>query len=165
MNEIAMKTEMDGKCVVISDERKRKIRAIIENGKVFYCGIDIASCMGYAAPSKAVERAQIEKLRLPVPWTSNRRKGVTDTWCFDRENVVKFVERMEVGDDFRQWMFGEVIPKAEAALHNQQEEELESVGVPDRLEAIPSQANLLIERLDQIITDAVLLKYELHKSM
>lgn len=72
---------------------------------------------------------------------------------------------MKVVDDFWQWMFGEVIPKAEATLHNQQEKGLGGEAFPSRFDAIPFQTNLLIERLDQIITDAVLLKYEMRKSM
>lgn len=78
------RTEMDGKCVIISDERKRQVRAIIDAGKVYYCGSDIAACMGYSAPYKAITRAPVEKVMLPVPWTSQRRKGVTKSICLTR---------------------------------------------------------------------------------
>lgn len=161
MNSTVTRTEMDGKCVIISDERKRQVRAIIDAGKVYYCGNDIAACMGYSAPYKAITRAPLEKVMLPVPWTSKRRKGVARSICFDKEQVEKFVGRMETGDDFREWLFGEVIPQAEAALHIEEAQEHEDVIVPV---AAPQTASL-IEALDQIIMDAALLKRELRRSV
>ena len=48
----------DKNCVVYADERFGEIRTVRdENGERRYVGIDIADCMGFEAPNKAVVRS------------------------------------------------------------------------------------------------------------
>ncbi len=86
MNEITIKTEMYNKCVVISEEneRKWKIRSIIENGKVYY--LRNRHCFLYGLCSPKQGRGASADIKNQDAGISNRRKGVTDTWCFEREN-------------------------------------------------------------------------------
>lgn len=53
--------EFEGKnCVVYADERFGEIRTVRdENGERRYVSIDIADCMGFEAPNKAVTRSKI----------------------------------------------------------------------------------------------------------
>ena len=53
--------EFEGKnCMVYADERFGEIRMVLdENGERRYVGIDIAECMGFEAPHKAVKRSNI----------------------------------------------------------------------------------------------------------
>lgn len=58
----------DKNCVVYADERFGEIRTVRdENGERRYVGIDIADCMGFEAPNKAVTRSKIPGKMIKVP--------------------------------------------------------------------------------------------------
>jgi len=189
MNNTLIKTDFDCKSAFITDERKRQIRAVVDNGKIYYCATDIATCFGYLAPHKIVARyPNKNKIKLQVPWVSNKRRGYTASYCLDKEQVARFVERIGVGEDeICRWIFEDVIPRAEATLSLQQkqvevlsddankhlgndcsggnEESKENVlPFPVAMNNYQASTLALIERLDQIILDAALLKQELNKA-
>lgn len=64
--------EFEGKnCFVYTDERFGEIRTVIDpDGERRFVGIDIAECMGFEAPTKAVKRSNIPGKMLKVPWVS-----------------------------------------------------------------------------------------------
>lgn len=79
--------EFEGKnCMVYADERFGEIRMVLdENGERRYVGIDIAECMGFEAPHKAVKRSNIPGKMVKVPWVSGNRHGETNARCFDKK--------------------------------------------------------------------------------
>ena len=70
-------------CVVFSDERYGEIRMLVDDdGPKLYAGVDIAACMGYAAPGKVIMRCGIPGRIRMVPWVFKKKQGATDTRCF-----------------------------------------------------------------------------------
>lgn len=87
------------------------VRTIEENGKVIFCGTDIASSLGYTNPQKAIK-------------DHCREDGVTFRSVIDnmgRNQQAKFIDegnlyrlithsKLPAADCFEQWVFDEVLP-------------------------------------------------------
>lgn len=87
------------------------VRTIEENGKVIFCGTDIASSLGYTNPQKAIK-------------DHCREDGVTFRSVIDnigRTQQAKFIDegnlyrlithsKLPAADRFEQWVFDEVLP-------------------------------------------------------
>ena len=86
--------EFEGKnCFVYTDERFGEIRTVIDpDGERRFVGIDIAECMGFEAPTKAVKRSNIPGKMLKVPWVSGNRKGETNARCFNKREAERFIK-------------------------------------------------------------------------
>lgn len=176
MNDTIIKTDYDGKTAFISGESKRQVRAVVHLGQIYYCANDIAVCGGYLAPHKVAARFPAEyKMKLPIPWVSKKRRGSTEAFCLSKEHIPKFLERMNADDGLRDWLFNDAIPKAEASLCTFEDKNVGQVATEDNESVCYEedvvgfdktktvQIAVLIKSLDQIITDAVLLKNELSK--
>lgn len=84
-------------CVVFSDERCGEVRMLIDDdGTKLYTGVDIASCMGYTAPGKAIMRCGIRGRMRMVLWVFKKKQGATDTRCFEEEESRQFIDRGRV---------------------------------------------------------------------
>lgn len=179
MNNTIIKMDYDGKTAFISEESKskRQVRAVVHLGQIYYCANDIAACAGYLAPHKVAVRFPAKyKIKLPVPWISKKRRGTTEAFCLRKEHLEKFLERISADDNLHDWLFDNVIPKAEENLITYEDgvesQSLQTDGMvaayDDEVIELSkpeiAQVTLLIKSLDQIITDAVLLKNELSKS-
>ncbi len=179
MSNTIIRMDYDGRTAFISEESKskRQVRAVVHLGQIYYCANDIAACAGYLAPHKVAVRFPAEyKIKLPVPWVSKKRRGTTEAFCLSKEHLDKFLERISADDSLRDWLLHDVMQKAEANLRISEEEKVgqpfqtdmtvaacgDNVDEPSKAEI--AQVSLLIKSLDQIITDAVLLKNELSKS-
>ena len=101
-------------CVVFSDKRFGEIRMMIDDdGTKLFAGIDIAACMGYAAPSKAILRSGIRGRMRMVPWVFKKKSGACDTRCFEEEDARQFIERGQaLPEGFREWFYCEVLPQS-----------------------------------------------------
>lgn len=86
-----------------------KIRTVTENGKVLFCGNDVATALGYKNPSKAL---------------SDHCKGIEERRTNDslgRQQNMKFIPEGDIyrlaakselpgADEFESWIFDEVLP-------------------------------------------------------
>lgn len=101
-------------CVIFSHPGYGEIRMLVDDdGTKLFAGIDIAACMGYAAPSKAILRCGIEGRIRMVPWVFKKRQGATDTRCFNEEEAKLFIEKgMIPPDGFKEWFVQEILPQA-----------------------------------------------------
>ena len=104
----------DKNCVVYADERFGEIRTVRdENGERRYVGIDIADCMGFEAPNKAVVRSKIPGKMIKVPWVSGNRHGETNARCFNKKEAEKFIKNgMLPPKGFKDWFTKEVDRKS-----------------------------------------------------
>lgn len=157
-------------CVVFSDSRFGEIRMMMDDdGTKLYAGIDIASCMGYAAPSKAILRSGIAGRIRMVPWVFKKKSGACDTRCFDEEEARQFIERGQaLPEGFRGWFFGEVVPQSrnikverDVQIRPGTEESFERCMQAEE----PGNQNLaqhdVMAELDRIIVEILTLKKEL----
>lgn len=171
MREQTMVKTASQTCMVFTDAARREVRVVYEpDGKPLFCGTDLAACMGYGAPGKAVMRTEIEpKYRRFVPWVSAHRRGRSEAICFDANGVEQLLRHGVPSDECENWIRNELIPKAEAigaqrGYAYQEPEEDPVVGAPLAPSAPSRLAAGVLERLDSIILEAVLLKQEILRS-
>lgn len=160
--------EFEGKnCFVYTDERFGEIRTVIDSdGERRFVGIDIAECMGFEAPTKAVKRSNIPGKMVKVPWVSGNRKGETNARCFNKREAERFIKNgLMPPKGFKDWF--ETIASAEER----------SVDKPvpvwkrenDILKKPATDGNVslagVFDRLDEIILEIMILKKELTSSI
>lgn len=162
-------------CVVFSDERFGEVRVLVDDdGTKLYAGVDIAACMGYAAPGKVIMRCGIPGRIRMVPWVFKKKQGATDTRCFDEEEAKQFIDRgQSLPDGFREWFFQEVLPQArnikverDIKVEPGREADFEScLGLEDKICHTVQGTSDMFERLDEIILEILMLKKELARNM
>ena len=84
------------------------IRTIEQDGKVLFCGLDIAAALGYAKPRNAISTHCRGALKRGVPTTSGDQ-----TMTFIPEgDVYRLIvhSRLPAAERFEQWVFDEVLP-------------------------------------------------------
>lgn len=109
--------EFEGKnCFVYTDERFGEIRTVIDSdGERRFVGIDIAECMGFDAPTKAVMRCKIPGKMIKVPWVSGNRRGETNARCFNKKEAERFIKNgLMPPKGFKDWF--EMVVAAEENL-------------------------------------------------
>jgi len=90
---------------------ENEIRTIDDNGKIWFCGLDVAKALGYTKPADAVSR------HCKKDWSLIR--GLTDS--IGRERNTKFISegnlyrliihsRLSSAEKFERWVFDEVLP-------------------------------------------------------
>lgn len=88
------------------------VRTIEENGKVLFCGKDIAVALGYENPSKAVRdhcRADGGPKRYPIVDSLGRRQEAT---FISEGDVYRLIthSKLQAAEQFEHWVFDEVLP-------------------------------------------------------
>lgn len=162
-------------CVVFSDERFGEIRMLVDDdGIKLYAGVDIAACMGYAAPGKVIMRCGIPGRIRMVPWVFKKKQGATDTRCFDEEEARQFIDRgQSLPEGFREWFFQEVVQQSrnikverEVMIEAGKEYEFEKCmeAEPNVIKSRSVQEDVF-EKLDSIIIEILTLKKELAGKM
>ena len=156
-------------CMVFADSNRREVRVIYEpNGMPLFCAVDIAVCMGYGAPTKAVSRVDVEpKYRRFVPWVSKHKRGQSEAICFDRKGVEQFLRHGVPNEELESWVLDVLIPNAER-IGKEQGYEYE----PPKDDPLMNEWEAaregpppgILERLDSIILEAVMLKREIMKT-
>lgn len=153
----------DKNCVVYADERFGEIRTVRdENGERRYVGIDIADCMGFEAPNKAVTRSKIPGKMIKVPWVSGNRHGETNARCFNKKEAEKFIKNgMLPPKGFKDWFTNEVATEEcekDVAIRIQETSSQEQK-VNMRNENLTLSG--VFARLDEIVLEIMVLKKEL----
>lgn len=156
--------EFEGKnCTVYVNERFGEIRTVTdENGERRYVGIDIAECMGFEAPHKAVKRSNIPGKMVKVPWVSGNRHGETNARCFNKKEADKFIRNgMLPPKGFKEWFSKEVaideaIDICKTEMWRSESSMLEKKFVDDA-----AGMSKLFTRVDEIILEMLMLKKEL----
>lgn len=85
-----------------------EIRTLEKNGKVLFCGFDVAKALGYAIPSKAINThcKGVSKMEVPT-------NGGTQEMLFIPEgDVIRLVTKSKIkgAEEFESWIFDEVVP-------------------------------------------------------
>lgn len=172
------------------DKRKREVRVTFDpDGTAYYCGYDLASMSGYAAPTKVVQCSNtglypVESVLRNMEYIDSRKRGVRRFRCFDEENALKFLDRKPAPPEVREWFTAEVIPQVrrisleiaaelgrEAVCPPEERERHEPAVGEIGIKALcpPDTVNggftaSILSRLDAIILEAVLLKQEIQKT-
>ena len=121
------------------------IRVIEENGKYLFCGLDIATALGYAKPRNAISTHCRGALKRGVPTTS----GDQTITFIPEGDVYRLIvhSRLPSAERFERWVFDEVLPSIRKhGAYVTQEKLWEVATSPEALLKLCS--DLLAERAD-----------------
>ena len=85
-----------------------EVRTLEENGKVLFCGKDVAEGLGYAIPSKAINDHCKGVSKMEVPTTG----GVQEMLFIPESDVYRLVfsSKLPTADRFTDWVTEEILP-------------------------------------------------------
>lgn len=87
-----------------------KVRTVVINGQVMFAATDVAKCLGYANPQKAVrdhcKSAGVNEMGTPTNGGIQKVKFIT------KGNIIRLVASSELpqAEEVESWIFDEVIP-------------------------------------------------------
>lgn len=87
-----------------------KVRTVVINGQVMFAATDVAKCLGYANPQKAVrdhcKSAGVNEMDTPTNGGIQKVKFIT------KGNIIRLVASSELpqAEEVESWIFDEVIP-------------------------------------------------------
>ena len=93
---------------IFSNHRFGDIRTIEEEGKVLFCGSDVARALGYNEPHKAVARHCKGGMKRPTPTNG----GIQQMLFIPEGDIYRLAAKSELpeADEFERWIFDEVLP-------------------------------------------------------
>lgn len=85
-----------------------EIRTIEENGKVLFCGKDVATALGYNEPHKAIARHCKGGTKRPIPTDG----GTQEMLVIPEGDIYRLAAKSELpgAERFESWIFDEVLP-------------------------------------------------------
>lgn len=102
---------MNNELQVFTNEQFGDIRTVEENGKVLFCGKDIATALGYDQPHKAVERHCRYGMKRTVPHPQSPDKQIEMSFIPEGD-VYRLIahSKLPKAQEFESWVFDEVLP-------------------------------------------------------
>lgn len=93
---------------IFQNEEFGSVRTVEQDGKVLFCGTDIATALGYAIPHKAVREHTKGGLKRSIP-TAGGNQEVT---FIPEGDVYRLIirSRLPSAEKFERWVFDEVLP-------------------------------------------------------
>ena len=93
---------------VFENEEFGKVRTIVENGEVLFCGADVAKALGYANSRKAL----IDHCKGVTKRDTLTTGGMQQLSFIPESDVYRLVvhSRLETAVRFERWVFDEVLP-------------------------------------------------------
>lgn len=125
-----------------------QIRTIEEDGKILFCGNDVANALGYSNPRDALARHCKGVVKRDTPTTS----GNQEMNFIPEGDIYRLAAKSELpgAEEFESWIFDEVLPSLRRtgtySLPNAQPK-----SCPPKSSSIGEAASL-IARLDKIMT-------------
>lgn len=88
-----------------------EIRSIEENGKVLFCGSDVAKALGYAKPQNAIDRHCKGALKRGIPHPQSKDKTIEMLFIHEGD-IYRLAAKSELpgAERFESWIFDEVLP-------------------------------------------------------
>ena len=93
---------------IFKNEQFGEVRMIEENGKLLFCGLDVARALGYARPGKAI----IDHCKGVLKRDTLTSGGMQSLSYIPEGDVYRLIthSKLETADKFERWVFDEVIP-------------------------------------------------------
>ena len=88
-----------------------EIRTIEEDGKVLFCGSDVARALGYAKPQNAIDRHCKGALKRGIPHPQSPNKTI-EMLFIPEGDIYRLAAKSELpgAERFESWIFDEVLP-------------------------------------------------------
>ena len=109
---------MENKLEIFKNSEFGEVRTINENGKILFCGSDVAKALGYAIPSKAVNThcRWVSKMESRVQ-TGVKKDGTpaiqnVEMLFITESDLYRLIanSKLESAQKFESWIFDEVLP-------------------------------------------------------
>jgi prophage antirepressor-like protein len=86
-----------------------EVRSLENNGKILFCGSDVARALGYSIPSKAIKTHCKGVSKIEVPTNGGKQEMIFIT----EGDVYRLIMRskLESAEKFERWVCDEVIPQ------------------------------------------------------
>lgn len=139
---------MENKLQVFSNSQFGRVRTVEKNGKVLFCGTDIAKALGYAEPQKAVRTHCRGVSKMDAPTES----GIQQMNFISEGDVYRLIvrSRLPAAEEFERWVFDEVLPSIrETGGYGNQLDRLEGM-----LAQFAESATVLMQAAAKLITVA-----------
>ena len=81
---------MENNILAFTNQDFGTVRTIDENGKVLFCGSDIAKALGYNQPRKAIERHCRYGTKHTIPHPQNKNKTISMTFISESDSRSDF---------------------------------------------------------------------------
>ena len=96
---------------IFKNEEFGSIRTVEENGKVLFCGTDIAMALGYSKPHNAISAHCKGGLKRTVPHPQSPNKQIEMTFIPEGD-VYRLIthSKLPAAEKFEKWVFDEVLP-------------------------------------------------------
>lgn len=132
------------------------IRTIEEEGKILFCGTDIAKSLGYIKPRNAIANFCKGALKRGVPTEG----GIQEMNFIPEGDVYRLIarSRLPAAEKFERWVFDEVLPsiRQTGSYGNAATQQMEQMAVVvDKLGAIVEQISAITACLAQAVSSAV----------
>lgn len=102
---------MNNELQIFTNEQFGDIRTIEENGKVLFCGFDVAEALGYEASRNAIARHCRCALKRCVPHPQSPDKQIEMSFIPEGD-VYRLIahSKLPKAQEFESWVFDEVLP-------------------------------------------------------
>lgn len=99
---------MGNELKVFQNEMFGEVRTVEENGRVLFCGSDVAKALGYARPTKAIQDNCKGVLKRSTPTNG----GVQEMSFIPESDVYRLIihSKLPSAEKFESWIFDEVLP-------------------------------------------------------
>ena len=95
---------------VFENEKFGTVRTITENGRTFFCALDVATALGYAKPRNAITMHCRYALKRGVPHPQSPDKTIEMTFIPEGD-IYRLAAKSQIpgADEFERWIFDEVL--------------------------------------------------------
>lgn len=107
-NPILLSRKSDKSLMVFNNTNFGSIRTVELNGKIYFCGKDVAGALGYKETSKAIREhcKGVSKIDIPT------KGGIQETSFIPEGDVYRLItsSKLPTAEKFESWVFDEVLP-------------------------------------------------------
>lgn len=93
---------------IFENQKFGQVRTINEDGKILFCGSDVAKALGYAIPSKAVNTHCKGVSKMEVPTNGGKQEML----FIPEGDLYRLItnSKLPSAEEFESWVFDEVLP-------------------------------------------------------
>jgi len=105
---------------IFRDEQFGTVRTIDEDGKILFCGKDVAEALGYSRPNEAISKHCKEKLKRRINVCDTPKQRTTSRKARKEQDMLFITEgdlyrlithsRLPAAEAFEKWVFDTVLP-------------------------------------------------------
>lgn len=102
---------MNNKVQIFNNTEFGQFRTVEENGKVLFCGSDVAKALGYDQPHKAIERHCRCGTKHTIPHPQSPNKTIEMLFVSEGD-LYRLIanSKLPAAEKFERWVFDEVLP-------------------------------------------------------